>query len=58
MAIAAAAPGMPARPDLTAIPLHGVEPCHVALATRAGDGGRLLAAFRRCAESLLTGPEG
>ncbi|MGV9319076.1 LysR family transcriptional regulator [Streptomyces sp. NPDC003660] len=58
LAIAAAAPGMPARPDLTAIPLHGVEPCHVALATRAGDSGRLLAAFRRCAESLLTGHQG
>ncbi|MFF7385149.1 LysR family transcriptional regulator [Streptomyces griseoluteus] len=57
LAIAAAAPGMPARPDLAAIPLHGVEPCHVALATRAGDDGRLLAAFRRCAESLLTGAQ-
>jgi DNA-binding transcriptional LysR family regulator len=57
VAIAAGVPGMPTRPDLTAIPLHGVEPSHVALATRAGDGSRLLAAFRRSAEALLTGPE-
>ncbi|MFC6085050.1 LysR family transcriptional regulator [Sphaerisporangium aureirubrum] len=42
--------------DLTAIPLHGVEPGHVVLATRAGDRNRLLTAFRRCAEAHLTGP--
>ncbi|KPI29848.1 transcriptional regulator, LysR family [Actinobacteria bacterium OK074] len=45
------------RPDLVAIPLHGVEPSHVALVTRADDRGRLVAAFRRSAQSLLTGPE-
>ena len=44
------------RPDLTTIPLHGVEPSHVVLATRAGDRGRLVGAFRKCAQALLTGP--
>ena len=44
------------RPDLTTIPLDGVEPSHVVLATRAGDNNRLLAAFRRAAEAHLTGP--
>jgi DNA-binding transcriptional LysR family regulator len=44
------------RPDLTTVPLHGVEPCHVVLATRAGDQGRLVSAFRRCAQAHLTGP--
>ncbi|MBF8184750.1 LysR family transcriptional regulator [Nonomuraea sp. K274] len=43
------------RPDLTTVPLHGVEPSHVVLATRAGDGNRLLAAFRKSAEKHLTG---
>ncbi|MFD8076951.1 LysR substrate-binding domain-containing protein [Streptomyces sp. NPDC059718] len=43
------------RPDLTAIPLEGVEPSHVAVATRAGDGNRLVAAFRKAAQSRLTG---
>lgn len=44
------------RPDLTTVPLEGVEPSHVVLATRAGDRGRLLTAFRKCAESHLRGP--
>ena len=44
------------RPDLTTIPLHGVEPSHVVLATRASDRGRLVAAFRKCAHGCLTGP--
>lgn len=43
-------------PDLTTVPLHGVEPSHVALATRAGDHNRLVAAFRKCAHAQLTGP--
>jgi DNA-binding transcriptional LysR family regulator len=43
------------RPDLTTIPLDGVEPSHVVLATRAADRGRLVAAFRKCAQALLTG---
>ncbi|PBD01837.1 DNA-binding transcriptional LysR family regulator [Streptomyces sp. Ag82_O1-15] len=42
------------RPDLTTIPLEGVEPSHVVLATRAGDRGRLVTAFRRYAEAHLT----
>lgn len=44
------------RPDLTTVALHGVEPSHVALATRAGDRSRLVAAFRRSARAHLTGP--
>jgi DNA-binding transcriptional LysR family regulator len=44
------------RPDLTAVPLHGVEPSHVVLATRAGDHNRLVAAFRKSAQAHLTGP--
>ncbi|MGV9340722.1 LysR family transcriptional regulator [Streptomyces sp. NPDC003688] len=57
LALAAGVPGLrPPRPDLTTVPLHGVEPCHVAVATRAGDNGRLVTEFRRCAEALLTGP--
>jgi DNA-binding transcriptional LysR family regulator len=45
------------RPDLTMIPIDGVEPCHVVLATRAGDRNRLVAQFRKIAEAHLTGPE-
>jgi len=45
------------RPDLTTVPLEGVEPSHVVLATRAGDHSRLVAAFRKCAEAHLTGPD-
>jgi DNA-binding transcriptional LysR family regulator len=44
------------RPDLTTIPLCGLEPAHVVLATRAGDKNRLVAAFRKIAEARLTGP--
>jgi len=44
------------RPDLTTIPLHDVEPSRVVLATRADDRRRLVAAFRKSAQSLLTGP--
>jgi DNA-binding transcriptional LysR family regulator len=44
------------RPDLTAIPLSGVEPSHVVVATRADDRNRLVAAFRKYAEAHLTGP--
>ena len=45
------------RPDLRVVPLDGVEPSHVVLATRAEDHGRLVTAFRKIAMSLLTGPE-
>jgi DNA-binding transcriptional LysR family regulator len=41
------------RPDLTTIPLEGVEPSHVVLATRAGDRGRLVTAFRKYAQAHL-----
>jgi DNA-binding transcriptional LysR family regulator len=44
------------RPDLTTIPLHGVEPSHVVLAIRAGDRNRLLAAVRKSIQAHLTGP--
>jgi DNA-binding transcriptional LysR family regulator len=44
------------RPDLTTIPLPDVAPSHVILATRAGDRGRLVAAFRKSARDFLTGP--
>jgi DNA-binding transcriptional LysR family regulator len=50
-------PGRTIRPDITAIPLHGVEPSHVALATRAGEHNRLLSAFRKAAHSLLRAPQ-
>lgn len=43
------------RPDITTVPLEGVEPSHVVLATRAGDRSRLVAAFRKLAEAHLTG---
>jgi DNA-binding transcriptional LysR family regulator len=57
VAIAAGVRGHAIRPDITAIPLYGVEPCHVVLATRADDRSRLLAAFRKVAHARLTGPE-
>jgi hypothetical protein len=44
------------RPDLTTIPLHGVEPSHVVLATRADDRSRLVAAFRKSAHDCLAAP--
>jgi DNA-binding transcriptional LysR family regulator len=46
------------RPDLTTIPLHGVPPSHVILATRAADRSRLVAAFRRSALDCLAVPDG
>jgi len=42
-------------PRVLLVPLDGVEPSHVVLATRAGDRGRLVSAFRKCAQALLTG---
>jgi DNA-binding transcriptional LysR family regulator len=44
------------RPDLTTIPLSDVPPAHVVLATRAGDRGRLVAAFAKAARDCLAGP--
>lgn len=43
------------RPDLTTVPLEGVEPSHVVLATRAGDRNRLVAAFVKAAQGHLGG---
>ncbi|MEW2298056.1 LysR substrate-binding domain-containing protein [Streptomyces sp. NPDC006743] len=43
------------RPDLTTIPLHGVEPSHTVVATRAADSSRLVAAFRMSAVTALSG---
>jgi DNA-binding transcriptional LysR family regulator len=42
-------------PDLTTVPLHGVDPSHVVLATRADDHSRLVAAFGKFARACLTG---
>lgn len=43
------------RLDLTTVPIEGVDPVPVVLATRAGEENRrLLAAFRACAEDHLT----
>ncbi|MFF0312003.1 LysR family transcriptional regulator [Streptosporangium sp. NPDC004379] len=55
VAIAAGSVFVSLRPDITSIPLEGVEPSHVVLATRAGDRNRLVPAFRRSAKALLTG---
>jgi DNA-binding transcriptional LysR family regulator len=40
-------------PDVTTIPLEGVTPSQVVLATRAGDRNRLVTAFSRLARELL-----
>jgi DNA-binding transcriptional LysR family regulator len=56
VAITAGFHGNSVRPDITTVPLDGVEPSHVVLATRAGDRSRLVAAFRKLAEAHLTGP--
>jgi DNA-binding transcriptional LysR family regulator len=56
-AVAIVPAGLSGRPDLTTVPLHGVDPSHIVLATRAGDRSRLVAAFRKSAQALLTGPD-
>lgn len=43
------------RPDLTTIPIEGLAPAHVVVATRAGDTTPLVTAFRACASAHLTG---
>ncbi|MCV7437717.1 LysR substrate-binding domain-containing protein [Mycobacterium seoulense] len=58
VAITAGFHGNSLRPDITTVPLKGVDPCHVVLATRAGDRSRLVAAFRKLAEAHLTGSRG
>ena len=42
------------RHDLTAVPVEGIEPCKVVIATRAGERNRLVAAFQESARSHLT----
>ncbi|MFI6047014.1 LysR substrate-binding domain-containing protein [Nocardia sp. NPDC051321] len=42
------------RTDLAVLPLRGVAPSSVVLATRADETGHLVAAFRRCATTYLT----
>jgi DNA-binding transcriptional LysR family regulator len=44
-------------PDVTGIPLKGVQPSQVALATRAGDDNHLLAPFLKAAQTHLTGSQ-
>ncbi|MEV7427155.1 LysR family transcriptional regulator substrate-binding protein [Streptomyces sp. NPDC091212] len=39
------------RRDLTAIPVAGIEPCTVVIATRAGERGHLVTAFRESARA-------
>ncbi|MEV5571138.1 LysR family transcriptional regulator [Spirillospora sp. NPDC052269] len=53
IAVAAGNHGSGLRPDLTAIPLEGVEPSQVVLATRADDNSRLVATFRKCAQTHI-----
>ncbi|MCR6485150.1 LysR family transcriptional regulator [Amycolatopsis sp. OK19-0408] len=57
LAIVPAGPGTVSslRADLTTVPLADVEPSQVAVATRAGEQSRLVAAFGRYATALLTG---
>src|SRR6266567_5551366 len=55
-AVAIVPSGVRPRPDLTTVPLHGVDPGRVVLATRAGDHSRLVAAFRKSAQACLTSP--
>ncbi|WP_306318669.1 MULTISPECIES: LysR family transcriptional regulator [unclassified Streptomyces] len=44
------------RSDIAEVALEGVEPCQVALVTRVGDRGRLVADFKEVARDRLTGP--
>ena len=44
------------RPDLAVVPIEGIEPSRVVLATRANDNNRLLTAFTRYAQAHITGP--
>jgi len=52
----ASVPVSSVRPDLTTIPLLGVEPGHVVLATRRGQYNPLAKAFGDCARNNLAGP--
>ncbi|OPG04601.1 LysR family transcriptional regulator [Streptomyces sp. GKU 895] len=54
LAVAAQSVGRVLRPDLTMVPLEGVEPSHVVVATRADDRNRLVTSFRKAARDHLT----
>jgi hypothetical protein len=41
------------RPDVTVVPLDGVDPSHVALATRKDDRSRLVTEWRKIAQAEL-----
>src|SRR6201995_286523 len=56
-AIQAGLPLNSLRPDIVTIPLEGVEPSHVVMATRADDRSRLVAVFRKLAEAHLSAPD-
>ncbi|WP_320775814.1 LysR family transcriptional regulator [Streptomyces sp. CRN 30] len=45
------------RDDVTTVPVEGIEPCQVVVATRRGDGNPLVGEFRKSAHTLL-GHEG
>ncbi|MGW0083016.1 LysR substrate-binding domain-containing protein [Streptomyces sp. NPDC003393] len=45
------------RPDLAAVPVRGIEPCSVVIATRTRERNRLVTAFLETAGSHLTGRE-
>jgi DNA-binding transcriptional LysR family regulator len=44
------------RTDLTTIPVMGIDPCQVVLATRANDHNPLVSAFHEIAERTLDQP--
>jgi DNA-binding transcriptional LysR family regulator len=44
------------RPDITTVPLEGVAPGHIVVASRAGDRSPLVAAFRKLASAHLIAP--
>lgn len=54
LAVAAHSVGRVLRPDLTMVPLEGVEPSHVVVATRADDRSRLVTAFHKAAKDHIT----
>ncbi|MEV4255716.1 LysR family transcriptional regulator, partial [Spirillospora sp. NPDC049652] len=56
IAVTAGHHGSTLRPDLAAIPLEGVEPSHVVLATRTDDPNPLVADFHECARSRIEPP--
>ncbi|WP_037840791.1 LysR family transcriptional regulator [Streptomyces sp. NRRL F-5126] len=55
LALAPAAGGGPPRPDLAAVPVRGIEPCDVVVATRSRERDSLVAAFVETARARLTG---